>query len=319
MAFSATDAALEGFRIARERPKAVLIWALASLALSVGSALLIVTMFGGLMTRMADMETSGDPQAAMAMMGQMGGFYLVMLPLGLLVMSVFTAAVYRAVLRPSDSAFGYLRLGADELRLAVVTFVLGLLSIVLSFAVIIVLSILSAIIGVGMIGAAGNGGGVGGMLSMIIMVIILYLIAGMAVLAFATKLSLAGPMTFAERRIRIFESWSATKGRFWSLFGCYLLAGILGIVVSLLGWIISFAVMSGFGGHASAAGGFAGMFEAMQPDFASLATYFSAAMIANLVISSIFSALTYAIFLAPAAVAYREIVGNGRTVSETFG
>ncbi len=319
MAFSATDAALEGFRIARERPVAMLIWAAASLAISLVSTVLMVSMFGGTLNQLMTISETqtGDPTQAMALMGQMGLLYLFLLPVILLIFSIFTAAVYRAVLRPNDRAFGYLRLGATELRMAAVMVVLFLLSLVVTLAAVIVIALIGGMAGAFM--GAGEGG-VGAAVIMGVLIAILYVAMIFVSLAFWTKFSFAGPMTFAEGRIRIFASWRATKGHFWGLLGCYVLAGVLGIVVSFLGSAISMAVMLGLGGGAAGADGFMAMFEAMQADYTSLAAFFTPAIIGNLVISSVFSALTYAIFLAPPAVAYREIVArNSPTLAETFG
>lgn len=315
MAFHAMDAALEGFRIAREKPKAMLIWAAASLLISLISSVGMVSLFGGTLNDFMDMSrtSSDDPAAVMAMMGQVGLLYAFLLPLALLVFAIFTSAVYRTVLRPSDSAFGYLRLGATELRMAVVLVVLFLLGLVVSFAAIFIVALIAGALGVA-IGVAGDGGlGAGLAVGALILVAYAGLIFGS--LAFWTKLSFAGPMTFAEGRIRIFGSWEATKGHFWPLLGCYVVAGILGIVVSMLGGVIGMAVMLGLGG--AGGGDMLALFETMQADYSSIATFFTPAIIANLVISSLFSALTYAIFLAPPAVAYRDIRG-ARPDAEVF-
>lgn len=321
MSFSATDAALEGFRIARERPMTMLIWAAASLLVSLGSSIGMVMLFGGFMNELITMNQtpSGDPAQAIAMMGQLGMFYLFILPVALLIFSVFATAVYRAVLKPGESAFGYLRLGAAELRMAVVMVVLFLLSLVVTFAAVIVVAIVGGVFGA--VFSMGGDGGVGGMFLIGALIIVLYIVMIFISLAFWTRFSFAGPMTFVEGRIRIFESWGATKGNFWRLFGCYILAGILGIVVSLLGGAISLALMMALGGGgASGAEGFLALIEGMQADYTTLASFFTPAILANLVVSSLFSALTYAIFLAPPAVAYRDIVGrNSPAVAETFG
>ena len=312
MAFSATDAALEGFRIARERPMTMLSWAAASLVISVLTALGTVLLFGDSMAAMMAMSnrTSADPTQSMALMAQLGVFYLFLMPIALLIFSVFTGAVYRAVLQPADSRLAYLRLGADEMRLAVVLVVLFVLSMVVTLAASILFAIIGVMVGVGLVALMGGDPGVGGAIGAVMLMLLLYAVMIFISLAFWTRFSLAGPMTFAEKRILIFESWTATKGRFWPLFGCYLLAGLLGLVVSILGMAISFAVMASLGGLAGNAGGFLGMMEALQPNYESLATYFTAAMIANLVITSVFSSLTYAIFLAPPAVVYRDLIQN---------
>ena len=126
----------------------------------------------------------------------------------------------------------------------------------------------------------------------------------------AVRLSLAAPMTFAERKLRVFESWKATKGRFWSLFGVYFLAGIMGLLVMLLGWVVTAAFSMAFGG------GMSGFMSLIKPDFTSLSGYFSPVMIVRLAISSLLSAIYYAVALAPVAVAYQAL--SGRADIKTF-
>lgn len=305
MAFSATDAALEGFRIGRHKPGVMLAWAAASLVIGLITSIAMVLMFGGTMNELmsGQGQANGDATAAVRLMGRMAQMYLLIAPIVLVVFSIFTAAVYRAVLRPADSAFAYLRLGATELRIAVVLVVLTLLSIVISFALTIVVGILAGIVGVAAFGAGNGGAAAAGLL----MIVIVYILMIGAMLAFWTKFSLAAPMTFAEKRIRIFESWKATKGYFWPLFGSYLLSFVLGMLVSLLGAAISLSLMAALGGTGNATDIF-GLLQSLEADYSSLASFLTPAVIANMVVNAIFSALTYAIFLAPPAVAYRDIV-----------
>ncbi|GAA0623432.1 hypothetical protein GCM10009422_19360 [Brevundimonas kwangchunensis] len=283
----------------------MLFWALASLIISLVSSALIVALFGDSMSQLiaASNTPATDPAEVAALFGQMAGMYAVLLPFVLLIFSIFTGAVYRAVLRPTESGMAYLRLGATELRLAVVLVALWALSIVLTFALALCIGVIAAVIAM-----AAGGGGAGAGIATALIVLVLYLVMIAGLLAFWVKFSFAAPMTFAEGRIRIFQSWKATKGHFWPLLGAYVLAGILGIMVSFLGSAISFAFMMALSG--ASAGSLDAMFQMLQADYTSLQSFFTAPMIANLVVTSFFSALTYAIFLAPPAVAYRDIVGD---------
>lgn len=295
MGFSATDAAFEGFRLARAHPRAVALWAVASLVFNLLMTTAMITLSGRAFTEMIAISESGvepDPQQTLALMGEMSRGYLVMLPLMFIFMAVFAGAVYRASSRPEDKAFGYLRLGATELRLLVVTVVVGLLGLV----VVTLLSMAAAMVG-GVIAVAA-GGGVGAAVATVLTMLLIYVAMIFAGMAFYVKFSFAGPMTFLKGRIDIFGSWKATAGRFWPLFGCYFLAVVLGLVVSLLGMSIGFAALLAFGGDIG---------SVMSPDLSSLAAYFTPAVIAYVAVSSIFTALTYAIFQGPAMAAYRAI------------
>src|SRR5262249_47621247 len=63
------------------------------------------------------------------------------------------------------------------------------------------------------------------------------------------KFSLALPATFAEKKIRIFESWKLTGGAFWKVVGMFLLTLIFTLLVMLIGGVvlrlIGFGVLMG--------------------------------------------------------------------------
>ena len=299
MAFSASDAALEGFRLTRRHPKAIVFWALAALAFNLAIIGSLIVLAGPAMTEMMAVSRSGgvaDPELSMAAAGSMAVAYLAVLPLTCLFLAVFAGAVYRASIRPGESAFGFLRLGMDEFRLLVVGVVVGLMGLVAVMVLSIGVSIVGSRIAVGMSG--GGPPGAGGMIITVLLVYIGMFFGGMA---FYVKFSFAGPMTFLQKRIDIFGSWRATKGRFWALFGCYTLAVVLGVVVSLLGVSIAMAAMLAFGGGPS---------QVFAPDMSSLAAYFTPAMAAYVAVTSVFTALTYPIYLAPAMAAWTALHGG---------
>lgn len=305
MRFDATEAALEGFRLARREPKAMLIWAVLLLAFSVISTLVMIGAFPGLLGRMETTSPGGDPQEAFALMGQMGQMYAIIGPLYLLFYAVLYCAAYRAVLRPEDKGFGFVKLGGDELRmlgLMLYQFVvwMGLcigLSIVFVILAVVVALLLGGSIASMENGAAGMGAGI------ILAMVALYLVFFGAVIYLGVRLSLAAPKTFAEKKISLFSAWSLTKGNFWSLLGCYLLAAVIGIVVSLLGAVIS---MVGF----VIVGEGSSLIQIFNPDLSTLQAYFTPGRAVALVINSLIASLTYAIFLAPPAAAYRDLTGG---------
>jgi len=292
--FSPTDAALEGFRILRERRRAVGIWVLANLVVSVVMGVLLITLFGGTLAQMEAMNeaAASDPAQALAMYAKLAPLYALMIPLGLVVIAVSSAAVYRIVLRPDDSAYGYLRLGRDEWRLVLLMLIYVALGILFTFVVTLAAGLIAG-------AALAMGEGIGALVGTLA-----GLAAVGAIIFVAVRMSLAGPMTFAEQRLRVFQSWTLTRGRFWRLFGAYALAVILMLIVFLLALIIYAAVATIVsGGDINAAGGM------LQPDTASLSGYFTAAGLVWLVFGAVLGAVQNAIIYAPPAVVYRDLTG----------
>lgn len=286
--FSPTDAALEGFRITRERPAALLVWAVMFFAWGVlQQAALVGSGLGPLMDRLRTSFGDLSPQTQASLSPELFRnlpLLLLFSGLGLAFTVVMTTAVFRAVLRPADGRFGYLRLSIDEARqIALMAFALGC-GVVYLFLV----ALVTAIIG-------GIAQGIGGPGSVLIN-IGLSLATLCALVYPAVRLSLAPAMTFADGRISLFRSWALTKGRFWPLLGAYLMAFALALVVFLLSFVI-------FNLAATLAGG-------GQPDVTSLKAYFTPLTWTALIFNGAISALVSTITLSPAAAAFRQISGR---------
>jgi len=119
----------------------------------------------------------------------------------------------------------------------------------------------------------------------------------------AVRLSLAIPITMAERRIAIFDSFAVTKGRFWPLLGMALLAFVMSIVVSLLGSLVAMPIQLATGGIE----GLAGLEGESIPTILQAAW---PAIAAWVVINAVISALQVAVVYAPFSAAYRDIKGG---------
>jgi hypothetical protein len=119
----------------------------------------------------------------------------------------------------------------------------------------------------------------------------------------AVKFSLTVPVIVAEKRFTIFESFRLTKGRFWPLFGMAILAGVMSIVVSILGSLIGLPFQIGL----------TGPFSQIEGGASIVAVLAQAAplVIGWAVVNAVISALQLAVLYAPFSAAYRDIKAPG--------
>lgn len=299
MAFSSSDTAFEGFRLTREKPVAVAIWAGVQLAATVIFAALGATLLSGELQAIQTYSASPtpDPAGAAAIMGALAKICAVLLVPAVLLFATTTCAVYRAVLRPQEKAFGYVRLGGDELRQFLICLVFVAMLLAAMMVLVFVLTFVSA--GIGMLASAPAE-------SMIALAVPLSQLAWIVLFVWlAVRMSLTGPMTLARGRLSLRDGWMLTRGHFWRLLGCYFIAAVLSLLVALLGLAIVMA------GAMLIGGGMAGIGEVMNPDTTSLAARFTPVAIFVMAASAIFNALQNTIVYAPAAVAYAELSGEG--------
>ena len=289
--FSATDVAFTGFRFVRERPRAAAAWAAVQLVLGGLASLIMIGVAGPSMMQMQALrgKTPADPTAALGQLGRVLPAELLTMVVALVLYALLNAAAARAMLRTDDRRLGYLRFGADELR----QFLLLLLTCAIVFGAMIgasvVIGILMAFLGVAAKAFAG------------LAAMVLTFACGCAALYCWVRLSLAAPLTFDEGRVDLFGSWALTRGRFWKMFGTYVLVLALGVLVALLVLMISAAVA------AVAGGGLEGAGQLFHPDMSSLAAYFTPVRIVLLLVNTLASALILPLFLTPAPELYRQL------------
>jgi hypothetical protein len=114
------------------------------------------------------------------------------------------------------------------------------------------------------------------------------------------RLSLATPMSFAEHRISIRESWGLTRGRFWPLFGMIVLAVIFYIIIWALILII-YAALTQLGG---------GPENMLGAKGASISPMAVVILILTLALQMILPVLQSVMIYAPFAVAYQQLHGD---------
>jgi hypothetical protein len=220
--FSPAAAALEGVRVVRREPQAVIYWIFVwALALAAIGA--IKALGGGPVAR-------GAPRDTLGLLRSYGPLATILVPLllGLWVMN--TATVYRAVLRPGEHGWHLFKLGADEARIAVVSAVGAVLIAVFGGVPAYLLFVLFSPIFQAAPGLNRQIALVGAVTTIVLDFWIIL------------RFSLVAVHTFATQRFDVAGYWPFTRGRSFALFLAYLLVVAEILVVALVlflvgGWI----------------------------------------------------------------------------------
>lgn len=280
--FSASEAALEGFRLTRERPGTILAWAGVYFLGIMAIALLMVLALG---PRFAEVMQQGQltPEDADLVAGMLAdswpAFLLVLLVVATL-MSVLMAGIYRLVLRPEEPGLAHLRLGADEFRLTAVNLALFPIGFICLFAAIIAVTYLRE---------------TGSPLGIALLLAVVALTAWLG-----ARLSMVTPMTFASRKIAFGPAWRLTRGRMWPLLGMMVLAAIFYLMIWLLLSVIGVAIVAIAGGG-----------EAIEAGELTPGAVIGGLL--TLVMQFLLSVLQIVMIYAPFAVAYQQITGQTAT------
>jgi hypothetical protein len=280
--FSPTDAALEGVRLTRERPRAVLAWSAYNFAFGL---LLLGVAYLTLGPHAQDILSevragTNDPAEAEKLIRQTLPFCAVGLPLSLLFVAMQMGAIYRAVLKPDVGAARF-RLGLEEWRLAALI-VVAILIIAVVLFVFELVSIVAAPAGVNSFFIA---------------------VASLAATIFLfVRLSLAGPASFAEGRLILFRAWPRTRGNAWGLLGAYVMALAIMLVVLFLMTLI-FAVLFGVLDNVASRSTIGWAAVLRSPVVFLVAT-------AGQAVNAFMSTCCSVIFLAPFAQAYRDLTAS---------
>ncbi|WP_029907342.1 hypothetical protein [Caulobacter sp. UNC358MFTsu5.1] len=204
--FAFDRAVLAGFDLLRRRP-------LATLGLAAVGA--VATFAGRVTAVISSHYTVAAFTQSESLLAASTATTLIAVLVLLLVMAVMAAAVVRG---------GRIRVGGDEVRL-----------FLLSLVVFLALAIVLLAVGVG--GAVTAVGGLRGTSEDIVMFTALALGVIVAIVL-ASRLSLAGPLTVQDGRLRFMASWRLTRSRRWKVLGVFLvtllIAGLIGGLGSFL-------------------------------------------------------------------------------------
>jgi hypothetical protein len=299
--FSASAVIASGFRLIGRHPGVVLTWGAAYLVVALvplltlfwGDLPTLLGLYSKIMRSLmaGAVPTANDPDLV-RQQGLMIAFEMSQLGLNLLAGTLVSCAVYRAVLEPERKAFAYLRVGMQELCV---------MASMVALAVLLILVLIASSAAVGLIGqAVGAATWLGGLL--------LFLASCGAfalVIWVALRLSMAGPMSFAERRFRLTEAWPLTHGQGWRLFAVALglasLILLIQMVLATLGQVIGLGAplakiedLQAFVAHPTA-------------DLARLGPALASLVVMQILVS----AFSFTLWVAPFAEIYRELTAPG--------
>lgn len=293
MTFPATDCAFEGFRLTRRAPLAVLSWA-AAYAVFIGLMFLLVgPHFVTVLSVITEMQAQGQTEPSPEDVERLAQAYGVIIgwamPLGLLFSAVISTAIARSVIRPEDRKFGYLRVGKDELRVLGASLLVSLIMFAVTFAGFMIVTVATA-------GAMA--------LPALWLVVVLLSLAIIGLLIWlSVRLSLVVPSTFAEGRIMVKPAFAMTgKKVFWPLLGMAIIAGIMAMLVGLLGSAVAAPLSLMVGGSEQ--------LVAMQgASVPSLLSALGPMLAVSLVVQAVLSAAQIVIMYAPFSAAYLQLKG----------
>jgi hypothetical protein len=305
--FAAADAAFTGFRVVWERPWAVAIWAGVRFVVALAVNLFVAYAAGPATAQLAQVSLASpaDVQKMASLLQDAAPTQAAAFFVELVLTAVLYAAMNRAVLRPAESRFGYLRLASDELRQLGLFVILLLLLLGFEIAVLFVAAVIVAVLSVALGGAAAVGASIASAILIPVSIGIFFF--------FGVRLSLASPLTFASGRVNVFGSWAMTRGRFWPLFGTYLIAFALGFVVLLLTKAIAVLAVAILGG-----GGTQAITAAIVFNPTSVAEILAPSGLAYMVIVSIGSALAAPITMCPPVTIYQSLSATAPTARRAF-
>ncbi|HXQ09417.1 MAG TPA: hypothetical protein VN805_00300 [Caulobacteraceae bacterium] len=303
--FSISEALGVGTGLLTRKPLAVLAWGVLPVIVIVPFLLLFA---GTLIAVISEASRAGADQSAIAaaILPQIGALFLFVLlaiVIAWVLSAMIGAAAYRAVLHPEQSGFAYLRFGSQELWLMAVGFVMGLVF----FGIGLALSIPQAIVNLAMLNSDVG--------PRITAVLLFTLAREVITIWIWLRLSMALPMTFAQRKFQLFESWAITRGHTLQLLGFSVLAIVMLSVVNFVVLVV------GVGGTFALAGGAIAAARANpQAFFASPQAVIAAAGPALglwAVLLVITSGVSTAIFRAPFAHIYRSLAGEDAAATFT--
>lgn len=232
--FSAGDAAFYGFGLVKRDPMTFLGVTLLFVAFGVVLSLTFVPAYAHMIEQLSTNDPEAMAAATFQFWGVTGPVYLLMIPLYMVGLGALNRSL---VFGQSEGWVLGLKLGMDEVRVFVVTIV-GYILAILPY---VGCALLGVLLATALAAAAGMGENPAAAAAFLL-VVPAYIGGIVLMIWIGVRLSFAAPASVGEGRFVIFESWSMTKGRFWSLFLAYLLLFIILFVIEIVIVVLAISI-----------------------------------------------------------------------------
>jgi hypothetical protein len=206
--------------------------------------------------------------------------------------AIINMAVVRAVLEPERGTYAYMRLGPTELWLMLANFVLFILYTIASTALAIPMGLVMAFVLMTWRDAVP------------FVQLPMQMVSWSMSIWLGLRFCMVAPLIFNDRRFRLFESWTLTRGHVWNLFG-------VGLVM-VLATAVVYLVLAGVGlavawpmFHSVAALGSPRAFFAQAPQ--QIWSQLSPFLIIYAAVGWVGSIILLPMFFAPWPEAYRQL------------
>lgn len=229
------EAVAAGFNLIRREPTAFLVWCVVTFVLGVAPQMLT---FGSMIQSFAVIGTGGSAEEILAAQQQMMRFMPLNYLCGFAILLLLPPAIFRAVLRPEEGGFLFMRLGPAEwwfFLVVIVYFVayfVGFIGFMIPWMLFIGLGALLS-----------QAGPVGSLAMIPLFFVVPPLLVGILVW-WLLKFSMAPLMAFGERTFRFTESWKLTRKQTWKMF---LVAGALTVITGITYLVVFGALLLGVG------------------------------------------------------------------------
>jgi hypothetical protein len=244
-----------------------------------------------------------DPTRLMALRSQTFGWQPVIWLLQVITHTVVMGAVFRAVLEPQNSRWAFLRLSRQELWLGLTYLVIMVMGFIMALALAIPLAIASAVVA----GVAQHGGG-GSPVAAALLITLIGLAGAGAIVWALLRLSLALPMSFAQGKFPLYESWDLARGQAFKMVLVFL---VLAIGVVLFEFVVVAVAGVTLIPHlkSAALSGDTGVEAAIR-----VIRQRTPLLVGLIVVISLVAMAIQAILIAPLAEIYRELTAKAEPV-----